>query len=76
MSIVLVGLNHKTAPIEVREQLAFNDEACGLSLRGLIDGEVLREGLIVSTCNRVEVLTSTGNGFLNEGTARITKFLS
>src|SRR6266516_1842009 len=76
MSIVLIGLNHKTAPIEVREQLAFNDEACGLGLRALVDGEVLREGLIVSTCNRVEVLTSTGNGFLDEGTMRITKFLS
>src|SRR5437660_3868026 len=76
MSIVMIGLNHKTAPVEVREQLALNDEACGLSLRALVDGEVLREGLIVSTCNRVEVLTSTGNGFLDEGTARIMKFLS
>lgn len=76
MSIVLVGLNHKTAPVEVREQLAFSDEACSRGLRQLVDGEVLREGLIVSTCNRVEVLTSTGSGFLDEGTARITKFLS
>ncbi|HEY3025837.1 MAG TPA: glutamyl-tRNA reductase [Pyrinomonadaceae bacterium] len=76
MSIVLVGLNHKTAPIEVREQLAFSDKACELSLRALVDGEVLREGLIVSTCNRVEVLTSIGNGFLDEGTTRITNFLS
>jgi len=76
MSIVLVGLNHKTAPVEVRELLAFSDEACTRSLRELVDGEVLREGLIVSTCNRVEVLTSTGNGFLSEGTERIARFLS
>ena len=76
MSIVLVGLNHKTAPVEVREQLAFTDELCGRTLRALVDGEVLREGLIVSTCNRVEILTATGEGFLNEGTNRITKFLS
>jgi glutamyl-tRNA reductase len=76
MSIVLVGLNHKTAPIEVRERLAFSDEACSRSLRELVDGEVLREGLIVSTCNRVEVLTATGDGLLPQGQERVTKFLS
>jgi glutamyl-tRNA reductase len=76
MSIVLVGLNHRTAPIEVREQLAFSDEACSRGLRELIDGDLLREGLIVSTCNRVEVLTSTGNGQASEGAERITNFLS
>src|SRR3954470_23394918 len=59
MAIVLVGLNHKTAPVEVRERLAFTDEACAESLRVLVDGEVVREGLIVSTCNRVEVLAET-----------------
>ena len=59
MSILLVGLNHKTAPVEVRERLAFPDEACAESLRSLVDGEVVREALIVSTCNRVEVLAET-----------------
>lgn len=76
MSIVLVGLNHRTAPVEVREQLAFSDEACSRSLRELVDGELLREALIVSTCNRVEVLTATGNGLATAGTERITRFLS
>src|SRR5919108_740859 len=38
MSIVLVGLNHKTAPVEVRERLAFTDEACAESLRALVVG--------------------------------------
>src|ERR687884_509863 len=60
MSILLVGLNHKTAPVEVRERLAFTDEACAENLRALVDGEVVREGLIVSTCNRVEVLAAAG----------------
>ena len=36
MSIVLVGLNHKTAPVEVRERLAFSDEACNSALQTLI----------------------------------------
>ena len=75
MSIVLVGVNHKTAPIEVRELLAFSDEACTDGLRRLVDGEVVREGLIVSTCNRVEILSATTSEQLESGTERITEFL-
>jgi glutamyl-tRNA reductase len=76
MSILLVGLNHKTAPVAVRERLAFTDEACAAGLRALVDGEVVREGLIVSTCNRVEVLAATGDRDSNESAARISQFLS
>lgn len=76
MSIVLVGVNHKTAPVEMRELLAFSEEACTQGLRQLVDGEIVREGLIVSTCNRVEVLTATAIGGTKEGTERITNFLS
>jgi glutamyl-tRNA reductase len=75
MSIVLVGVNHKTAPIEVRELLAFSDEACTNGLRRLVDGEIVREGLIVSTCNRVEILSTTSAEQLESGTERITEFL-
>jgi glutamyl-tRNA reductase len=76
MSIVLVGLNHKTAPVEVREKLAFTDEACAESLHALVDGERISEGLIVSTCNRVEVLASTGSleGFA--AASHVSDFLS
>src|ERR1043166_3692290 len=75
MSIVLVGVNHKTAPIEVRELLAFSDEACTDGLRRLVDGEIVREGLIVSTCNRVEILSAPTSEQLEVGTERITEFL-
>src|SRR5215211_4888829 len=75
MSILLVGVNHKTAPVEIRERLAFNDEACANGLRQLVDGEVMREGLIVSTCNRVEILGATANDQLSFGAERITQFL-
>ncbi|MDT4898748.1 MAG: glutamyl-tRNA reductase [Acidobacteriota bacterium] len=75
MSIVLVGLNHKTAPVAVRERLAFTDEACAEGLRALVDGEIVNEGLIVSTCNRVEVLAATNQRLL-EGKERIEEFLS
>ncbi|MGB8509108.1 MAG: glutamyl-tRNA reductase [Pyrinomonadaceae bacterium] len=76
MSIVLVGLNHKTAPVEVRERLAFTDAACAESLRALVDGEVVREGLIVSTCNRVEILAETTREHDADLTARLEGFLS
>jgi glutamyl-tRNA reductase len=75
MSIVLVGINHKTAPVEVRELLAFSDAACSESLRKLVDGDVVREGLIVSTCNRVEILSATTAEQIDHGARRITEFL-
>ena len=76
MSIFLVGLNHKTAPVEVRERLAFSDEACGESLRALVDGELVREGLIVSTCNRVEVLAASAGPQAPDAVGRLSDFLS
>ncbi|MFN2511095.1 MAG: glutamyl-tRNA reductase [Pyrinomonadaceae bacterium] len=76
MSIVLVGVNHKTAPVEVRELLAFSEAACAAGLRALVDGEIVREGLIVSTCNRVEVLAATSSGQITQSQERISNFLS
>ena len=76
MSIVLVGVNHKTAPVEVRELLAFSERACAEGLRALVDGEIVREGLIVSTCNRVEVLTATTSEQITQSRERISNFLS
>jgi glutamyl-tRNA reductase len=76
MSIVLVGVNHKSTPLAVRELLALSDDACASGLQSLVDGEIVREGLIVSTCNRVEVLTETAKGQLNETTERIIQFLT
>jgi glutamyl-tRNA reductase len=59
MSIVLVGLNHKTAPVEIRELLAFNEEAVKPALELLVDNQSITEGLIISTCNRVEIIASS-----------------
>jgi glutamyl-tRNA reductase len=75
MSIILIGVNHKTAPVEIRERLAFDDAACAAGLRSLVDGEVVREGLIVSTCNRVEILGATANEQIDLGAGRVTQFL-
>jgi glutamyl-tRNA reductase len=75
MSILLIGVNHKTAPVEIRERLALNDEACAEGLRRLVDGAVVREGLIVSTCNRVEILSATTSEQLESGAGRLMQFL-
>jgi glutamyl-tRNA reductase len=75
MSIILIGVNHKTAPVEIRERFAFDDAACAAGLRALVDGEVVREGLIVSTCNRVEILSATANEQIDLGAGRVTQFL-
>ena len=75
MSIILIGVNHKTAPVEIRERLAFSDAACMDGLRRLVDGEVVREGLIVSTCNRVEILSATTAEQIESGAGRLAQFL-
>jgi glutamyl-tRNA reductase len=76
MSIVLIGINHKSAPVEVRERLAFTEDACSSGLRTLVDGDVVREGLIVSTCNRVEILAETASERLNDTIERVNQFLN
>jgi glutamyl-tRNA reductase len=61
MSIVLVGISHKTAPVEVRERLAFAEARLDEALRELVEGAVINEGVIVSTCNRVEIIAATSH---------------
>jgi glutamyl-tRNA reductase len=60
--VVLVGLSHHTAPIEVREQVAFTNGRIEPALRGLVALPAIDEGVIVSTCNRVEVLACGRSG--------------
>ena len=55
MDILVVGINHHTAPVEVRERLAFADEELPAALETLMAEDSLREAMILSTCNRVEV---------------------
>jgi glutamyl-tRNA reductase len=55
--LVLVGVNHNTAPVEIRERLAIPAGALADATRSLLSAPGIREGLIVSTCNRVELLT-------------------
>ena len=54
--IVLIGLNHNTAPVELRECMAFTSEDVEAALARLSDNALFDEVLLLSTCNRVEVL--------------------
>lgn len=56
--VIIVGLNHDTAPVEVREKLAFDRAGLADSLKQLHSFSSIREGVILSTCNRVEVVAA------------------
>ena len=71
--IVIVGLNHRTAPVEVRERIAFDQSVLGETLQCLRALRSVHEGAVLSTCNRVEVVAAT---FDREAAfAEIKKFL-
>jgi len=53
MSIVVIGVNHKTAPVAIREQVAFSDQQVDDTLR--VTSPLFTERVILSTCNRTEV---------------------
>jgi glutamyl-tRNA reductase len=55
MSIVVIGVNHRTSPIEVLERVALSGDAVPKVTHGLIQRENIREVVVLSTCNRTEV---------------------
>jgi len=55
MSLYALGLNHATAPLAVREQVAFSPDALGHALRDLLRLPTVKEAAILSTCNRTEL---------------------
>jgi glutamyl-tRNA reductase len=59
MKIMLLGMNHRTAPVDVRERFAVS--ATGPLLRKLIDRPEIGEAVLLSTCNRVEAIVTTSN---------------
>ncbi len=59
MQLFAFGINHQTAPLDVREQIAFNADAMEPALRDLVDHGAAKEATILSTCNRTEVYCSS-----------------
>jgi glutamyl-tRNA reductase len=62
MRYQLIGVNHKSAPLEVRERLAISDRLLPDTCRDLSTYPGIEEGMVISTCNRVELVTHTVNG--------------
>src|SRR5665213_1104634 len=73
-TLVLVGVNHTTAPIEVRERLSIPAARLKDAVRSLTQQPGVREAMIVSTCNRVEFVTRRETGDAEHDTG-LLKFL-
>jgi glutamyl-tRNA reductase len=73
VTIILAGLNHKTAPVQLREQLSLSGCALRMALEALGD-EPLQEHAILSTCNRLEIYAVSAKP--QAGFACIERFLS
>ena len=61
LDIILLGINHKTASVEVRECIAFAEDETKTALHSLLGKSFIKEALLFSTCNRVEILLVTDN---------------
>jgi glutamyl-tRNA reductase len=74
LSIVAVGINHKTAPVAVREKISFNPDKLSLALQEMLSAVQCREVAILSTCNRTELyLVQDGDVTLTQ--ERLVKWL-
>jgi glutamyl-tRNA reductase len=62
MRFQLIGVNHKSAPLEVRERMAIPESRLPDACRELAAYPGIEEGIVISTCNRVEIVTHTTNG--------------
>ncbi len=74
MEIIVIGLNHKTAPINIRERLAFQDSEIEEALRRIRSIPSIRETMILSTCNRVEIYATSKD--IEKAVQELKQFLS
>lgn len=74
MPIVVLGLSHKTAPVEIREKLSFPDAEQGEVLKELLTSNCISEAVVVSTCNRTEIYFVCTSE--DKGEEEVIKFIS
>src|SRR3954447_11579610 len=74
MHIIVVGINHKTAPVEIRERLTFDPSQLGDAMSVLKDKKSILENVIISTCNRTEIYAVVDQ--LHTGRYYIKEFLA
>ena len=73
MNIVVVGLSHKTAPVEVREKLSIPEPQLENAIADLVSYPHIAEAAILSTCNRLEIYIVTPE--TEQGLREVTQFL-
>src|SRR5690606_10432310 len=59
MQLFAFGVNHHTAPLDIREHVAFSEESMRYALQELVNHQLVKEAAIVSTCNRTEIYCNT-----------------
>lgn len=74
MHILAVGLNYKTAPVEIRERLSFNEAELAEAMKALKNKKSILENIIISTCNRTEIYAVVDQ--VHTGRYYIKEFLS
>ncbi|WP_077621333.1 glutamyl-tRNA reductase [Sediminibacillus massiliensis] len=74
MHILVVGLNYRTAPVEVREKLTFEDQDVAKAMKSLNEQKSVLENVIISTCNRTEIYAVVDQ--LHTGRYYIKQFLA
>jgi glutamyl-tRNA reductase len=74
--IILIGLNHKTAPVEIRERLAVSKEEAAGILDAIKESASVNEVVLFSTCNRVEILMAAEDktGSVETAERRLSEF--
>ncbi|HTS17536.1 MAG TPA: glutamyl-tRNA reductase [Verrucomicrobiae bacterium] len=73
MNLIVIGLNHRSAPVEVRERLAFARASLADAHKRLLNANPVHEVVILSTCNRVEIYALADN--LRDASRAVRQFL-
>ncbi|MDR8443694.1 glutamyl-tRNA reductase, partial [Acinetobacter baumannii] len=55
MTLLALGINHKTAPVALRERVTFSPETLDKALESLLAQPMVQGGVVLSTCNRTEL---------------------
>ncbi|HUI43250.1 MAG TPA: glutamyl-tRNA reductase [Terriglobia bacterium] len=74
MNFILVGISHHTAPVEVRERMNIHESRLPAALTDLVARRGIREGMILSTCNRVDLAAASEDGV--EAEPELRRFLT
>jgi glutamyl-tRNA reductase len=74
MNIAVIGLSHKTAPVEIREKLSVPDTQMEAAIQNLCDRTHIQEATILSTCNRLEIYIVSPTA--DRGVQEVIQFLA